>query len=183
MKKLFTILFLLTAFISNAQRTLFGGNNNYVAPVAPPVVVTNGLILYLNASSYSGAGTTWNDASTQNNTATLVGIPTYTSSPASFTFGPNVIATTTKSNVALTTATFIAWVNSSQTQEDYTSILMSRNGMGSATNYATGMNFASGGNNSIGYHWNDDGGTFTEAGKGWKYGAKERAFLREVVGR
>ena len=30
---------------------------------------------------------------------------------------------------------------------------------------------------------NDDGTTFTEAGKGWKYGAKERSFLREVVGR
>ncbi len=37
-----------------------------------------------------------------------MGSPTYTASPASFTFGPNVIATTTKSDVSLTTATFIA---------------------------------------------------------------------------
>jgi uncharacterized protein (TIGR02145 family) len=36
MKKLFTILFLFTAFISNAQRTMFGSNNNYVVPPLPP---------------------------------------------------------------------------------------------------------------------------------------------------
>ena len=108
MKKIFTLLFLLSALTSNAQRTLFGGQNNYVAPVGPPVLVTNGLVLYLNANSYSGLGTTWSDLSGQNNTATLVGSPTYTASPASFTFGPNVIATTTKSDVSLTTATFIA---------------------------------------------------------------------------
>ena len=34
MKKLLTLLFLLTALISNAQRTMFGGNKNYVVPVA-----------------------------------------------------------------------------------------------------------------------------------------------------
>lgn len=82
MKKLFTILFLLSAFISNAQRTMFGGNNNYVAPppppfVAPPITtgeVTNGLLLYLNAgntSSYSGSGTTWYDLSGNGNHGTL----------------------------------------------------------------------------------------------------------------
>ena len=52
MKKLITILFFFSAFISNAQRTMFGGQNNYVVPVvvnqAPPLV-TNGLILYLDA--------------------------------------------------------------------------------------------------------------------------------------
>ena len=79
MKKLFTILFLFTAFISNAQRTMFGSNNNYVAPAfqAPPITtgeVTTGLLLYLNAgntSSYSGSGTTWNDLSGNNNHGTL----------------------------------------------------------------------------------------------------------------
>jgi len=67
MKKLFTILLLFAAFIANAQRTMFGGQNNYVAPVVPPTLVTNGLILYLNASSYTGTGTIWNDNSGQNN--------------------------------------------------------------------------------------------------------------------
>jgi hypothetical protein len=42
---------------------------------------------------------------------------------------------------------------------------MSRNGMGSATNYATGMNITPYGNNAIGYHWNDNGSTY-----GWDSG-------------
>ena len=69
MKKLFTLLFLLTACYANAQRTLFGGNNNYVAPQAPPALVTAGLVLHLdagNSASYVGSGTTWNDLSGSN---------------------------------------------------------------------------------------------------------------------
>lgn len=69
MKKIFTLLFLLSAFNSNAQRTLFGVNNNYVAPVGPPALVTGGLILHLdagNSASYVGSATTWNDLSGSN---------------------------------------------------------------------------------------------------------------------
>jgi hypothetical protein len=47
---------------------MFGGQNNYVAPAAAPfqapLVVSSGLITYLDASdpsSYSGSGTTWTD--------------------------------------------------------------------------------------------------------------------------
>jgi hypothetical protein len=158
MKKLFTILILLTAFISNAQRTLFGGNNNYVAPVAPATVPTNNLILYLNASSYTGTGTTWNDNSDQNNTGTLLGSPAFTLSPASFIFDANKHATTTKNNISLTTATFIAWVNPSQTQGFYTGIIFSRNPYGASTVPATGLDLYT--NNSIGYHWADSGATY-----------------------
>lgn len=158
MRVVFTLICLFSTFISSAQRTMFGGNNNYVAPVTPSEVVTNGLILYLNASSYSGTGTTWNDASTQNNRATLVGSPTYISSPASFTFGPNVIATTTSSNIALTTATFIAWVNPSQTQGGYTGVIFSRNGHGGSTVSATGLDLYT--SNSVGYHWADQVSTY-----------------------
>ena len=68
MKKIFTLLLLLSAFTSHAQRTMFGGNNNYVAPAAAPfqapLIVTSGLITYLDASdpsSYTGSGTTWTD--------------------------------------------------------------------------------------------------------------------------
>jgi hypothetical protein len=82
MKKLLTLLFLLSAFTINAQRTMFGGNNNFVAPTpppfqAPPITtgeVNSGLLLYLNAgntSSYSGSGTTWYDLSGNNNHGTL----------------------------------------------------------------------------------------------------------------
>jgi len=81
MKKLITLLFLFTAFISNAQRTMFASKNNYVVPVvpfqAPPITtgeITTGLLLYLNAgntSSYSGSGNTWFDLSGNNNHGTL----------------------------------------------------------------------------------------------------------------
>ena len=160
MKKLLHLLFLLTAFTSNAQRTMFGGQNNFVAPVAPPSLVTSGLILNLDASAYGGVGNTWNDISDQSNTATLVGSPTFGTSPASFTFGPNKHATTTKSNISLTTATFIAWVNPSQTQGSYTGIVFNRSGNGGSTVSATGLDLYS--NNSIGYHWND-----TQASYNW----------------
>ena len=72
MKNLITLLFLFSAFTSHAQRTLFGGNNNYVAPVASagPSIVTNGLVFNVdaaNTSSYSGSGNVWNDLSGSNN--------------------------------------------------------------------------------------------------------------------
>ena len=82
MKKLFTILLLLFAFISNAQRTMFGSNNNYVVPVGPPVLVTAGLVLNLdagNSSSYIGSGNNWNDLSGNNNTGTLTNGPIFNS--------------------------------------------------------------------------------------------------------
>ena len=158
MKKLFTILLLFAAFIANAQRTMFGGQNNYVAPVVPPTLVTNGLILYLNASSYTGTGTIWNDNSGQNNTGTLVGSPAFTSSPASFTFDANKHAATTKSDISLTTATFIAWVNPSQTQGSYTGVIFNRRGNGGSTVNATGLDLYT--SNSVGYHWNDAVATY-----------------------
>jgi hypothetical protein len=163
MKKIFTILFLLTAFISNAQESFFRGNNNYVAPVALPVSagtnpVTTGLILYLNASSYTGSGNTWSDLSTQNNNATLTNNPTFSSSPKSFTLSSNKYALTSNIISSLSTATFIAWVNPSQTQGDYTGIIFSRGPNAGATAPATGMNFFR--NNSVGYSWNDNGNTW-----------------------
>ncbi|MEY3874704.1 MAG: Synechococcus phage [Bacteroidota bacterium] len=165
MKKLFTLFFLISVFVANAQESFFKSNNNYVAPpLAPfqaPPIVTNGLLLNLDAAnpaSYSGTGNTWNDISTQNNHATFVGSPTFSSNPASFTFGSNVIATTTKSNIAFAEATFIAWVNPSQTQGSYTGIIFSRSGFGGSTVPATGLDLYT--NNSIGYHWADNGSTY-----------------------
>ena len=157
MKNLLTILFLLVIFISNAQRTMFWGLNNYVRPIAPAEtsddnLVTNNLILYLNANSYS-SGNTWSDLSTQNNNATLVGSPTFSTNPACFTFGPNVIATTTKSNIALSAATFVAWVNPSQMQGTYTGVIFSRGPYGGSTVPATGLDLYT--SNSVGYHWTD----------------------------
>ena len=83
MKNLLTLLFLFLACSSFGQRTVFGGHNNYVAPVAPPSIVTTGLVLNLdagNAASYAGTGTTWTDLSGRGNNGTLVNSVTYSSS-------------------------------------------------------------------------------------------------------
>jgi hypothetical protein len=82
MKKLITLLFIISAFNSNAQRTMFGSNNNYVAPVGPPSLVS-AIVLDLdagNTSSYSGSGTRWTDLSGKGNHGTLVNSVTYNSS-------------------------------------------------------------------------------------------------------
>jgi hypothetical protein len=164
MKKFLTLFLLLLAFTSHAQRTMFGSNNNYVAPVAPPIPtgttpVTNGLILFLDATrsaSYAGTGSMWYDLSPQNNTASLIGNPTYTAGPAaSFTFAINKYALSSNLISSISTnATFIAWINPSQTQTTYTGIIVNRSGFADATVPATGLDFNQ--NNSIGYSWNDN---------------------------
>ena len=81
MKNLLTLLFLLLACNTFAQRTLFGRNNNYVKPLGPPTLITTGLVLHLDAGdalSYPGNGNTWNDLSGSNN-GTLLNGPTYNS--------------------------------------------------------------------------------------------------------
>ena len=81
MKNILTLLLLLSAFTSNAQRTLFGSNNNYVAPVGPPSLSST-LVLDLdagNSASYAGTGTTWTDLSGKGNHGTLVNGVTYNS--------------------------------------------------------------------------------------------------------
>jgi hypothetical protein len=154
-------------FISGVN---ISGGVNFSLSATTSNVITNGLILQLdatNSSSYSGSGTTWTDLSGQSNNGTLVNSPVYTANPGYFTFNltNDRYVSTSGTISSLSAATFIAWVNSSQTQADYTSILTSRNGMGSATNYATGMNITPYGNNAIGYHWNDNGSTY-----GWDSG-------------
>ena len=81
MKNLITLLFLFSAFTSHAQRTMFGGNNNYVAPVGPPSLAS-AIVLDLDAGntfSYSGSGTRWTDLSGKGNHGTLVNSVTYNS--------------------------------------------------------------------------------------------------------
>jgi len=82
MKKLL-LLFVLSSFFSFGQRTMFSGQNNYVAPVGPPSLVSAGLVLDLdagNAASYAGTGTTWTDLSGRGNNGTLVNSVPYNSS-------------------------------------------------------------------------------------------------------
>ena len=82
MKNLLTLFLLLLACSAFAQRTVFGGHNNYVGPLAPPSLVTTGLVLNLDAGnsvSYAGTGTTWTDLSDKRNNGTLVNSVTYNS--------------------------------------------------------------------------------------------------------
>jgi hypothetical protein len=88
MKKILTLVIVVTTFVSNAQRTMFGSQNNYVAPIIPflaPAIVTNGLVLYLdaaNSTSYPGTGTTWTDLTNSGNIGTFIGATSYSSSDA-----------------------------------------------------------------------------------------------------
>ena len=113
MKKLLTILFIISAFNSNAQRTMFGSNNNYVAPEIPVTLITTDLLLYLDAdnpASYpgSGNGNTWYDLSANLNHGTLstIAIANTASTPKKFTFdgttGTHVSFNTAKFNVTYT---------------------------------------------------------------------------------
>jgi hypothetical protein len=112
MKKIFTLLLLLSAFVSHAQRTMFTGQNNYVAPVGPPALVTAGLVLNLdagNSASYAGTGTTWTDLSGRGNNGTLVGGVSYNSSNQGYLVFNGNSGGTTDSYVTLPATTDFAF--------------------------------------------------------------------------
>lgn len=116
MKKIFPLLFLLSAFTSHAQRTMFGGQNNYVAPVVPARIITTDLLLYLdagNTTSYPSSGTTWYDLSTNVNNGTIAttSMANTVSTPKKFTFDGTsnyVSFVTSKFNTLYTGKTIIA---------------------------------------------------------------------------
>jgi hypothetical protein len=138
-----------------AQRTMFGSNNNYVAPfINVPTgtnPVTTELKMYLDATrtaSYSGTGTTWSDISgvIPANNVTLspnliFGQSSRANGSGSFTFdgtsGTFATPTATTGAISLTTATFIAWVNPAVGCPDYSGIIMNR-GQG-GNNQVTGL--------------------------------------------
>jgi hypothetical protein len=115
MKNLLTLFFFLLAFSSHAQRTLFGGQNNYVVPAAAPfqapAIVTTDLLVYLDAenpSSYPGTGNIWYDLSTNVNNGTISTntMANTASTPKKFTFngtaGNNVSFVSSKFNTPYT---------------------------------------------------------------------------------
>ena len=112
-KKLLPFLFLFSAFVSHAQRTMFSRQNNYVAQETPAILITTDLLLYLDAdnpTSYpgSGNGNTWYDLSANLNHGTLStnAIANTASTPKKFTFngtsGTNVSFDPAKFNVSYT---------------------------------------------------------------------------------
>ncbi len=60
MKNIFTLVIVLSAFISNAQRTMFGAQNNYVAPTGPslPLLVTTAVTAITGTTATSGGTVT-----------------------------------------------------------------------------------------------------------------------------
>lgn len=118
MKILLAIVIFIIGFISNAQRTMFGSQNNYVVTVVPfqvPSINTNGLVLHLDAAnpaSYSGTGTTWTDLSSFGNIGTLVDGPTYDySNGGSIVFdGLNDYVSTNLMLNTITNVTLHGWV-------------------------------------------------------------------------
>ena len=95
---------------------MFGGQYNYVGPVAPAVISTTDLLLYLDAdnpSSYPGTGNTWYDLSTNTNHGTIAStsMANSSSSPKTFSFngtsGNNVSFVSSKFNTPYTGKTVI----------------------------------------------------------------------------
>ncbi len=140
------------SFIVNKAGTTYGSVVNFTTSAPPVTPVTNGLMLYLDATksaSYGGSGTTWNDISGQlpAGSATLVGNPPFAS--GSFTFGSNMNASTSKTYTIGNQLTLIAWVNPSQQQSTFTGVIFRRT---SSDGGGTGM-FLSG--NNLHYDWDN----------------------------
>jgi hypothetical protein len=116
---------LLMSQMATAQRTMFGSNNNYVAPVAPfqaPAFVTGSLKLYLDAanpSSYPGSGSRWSDLSENNHHVTLFNNPSYNAGNGGsiFTNGNNQYATSSYVGSATDSYTFSAWFKNDNNSE------------------------------------------------------------------
>ena len=119
MKQLLSLILLFIAFISNAQRTMFGGNNKYVRPVVSSqnsMAVTNGLVLNLdagNSASYTGSGNTWTNLVTGNavSSFTLNGSVTYNSANGGILrFADGGLASTANSLGRFTKYSIETWV-------------------------------------------------------------------------
>ena len=144
------------SFIVNKAGTSYG---SVVSFTTTPPTALDAIVLNLDAtnnSSYGGSGSIWNDVSGKNNTATFTSTPTFSSNPGSLTFSTASYATTISSTINLTTATFIAWVNPSQIQSNYTGIIYLPKSPTDLNN-RYGMQFRT--NNSVGYTWGMNGAT------------------------
>jgi len=127
-----------------------------MATLYSPRIVTNGLVLYLDAGnrrSYPGSGTSWTDLTGNGNTGTLTNGPTFDSgNGGSIVFdGVNDFVQTTF-NSSFTAMTLMGFIKRNGSQGTYTGILFSRE------TSVTGLNFYT--SNQLGYHWNDSYFTF-----------------------
>ena len=121
-----------------------------------PKVVTDGLVLYLDAAnpnSYASGSTSWNDISRGGNNGTLFNGPTFNAgNGGSILFDGIDDFIQCTGSLTVTSATFVSWIKRNGNQVTTAGILFSR-----GTN-TTGMNFLS--SNQLGYHWNDSVPTY-----------------------
>ena len=107
-----------------------------------PDVVEDGLVLYLDAASkrsYPGTGTTATDLK-NGFQGTLQNSPSFSSTNSgAFTFDGSDERIIFTDNIAVTEATFLAWIKRSGNQATYAAIILSRGDGGSTT----GLNFYS----------------------------------------
>jgi len=115
---------LLMSQMATAQRTMFGSNNNYVAPVPfrAPDIVTGSLTLFLDAanpSSYPGSGSRWTDLSENKFNVTLINNPTYNAGNGGsiFTNGNNQYAISPYFGSATDSYTYSAWFKNDNNSE------------------------------------------------------------------
>jgi hypothetical protein len=177
MKKILTIVIVLTTFVGKSQRTMFGSQNKYVAPVIPfqaPAIDTNGLVLYLDAAnpaSYSGNGTTWTDLSGFGNSGTLMEGPTYDiSNGGSIVFdGLNDYVSTSLLLNSISNVTLQGWVYIANTSLRGPFIRVGSGANGYAIGIGSGT-FDQAGNQMIALfpyvRWIN---TNTNYGTGWKF--------------
>jgi hypothetical protein len=138
MKTIITLVIVLSSFISNAQRTMFGSQNNFVTQ-STAVSVSPSLKLHYdsnNASSYPGTGTTLTDLSGNGNHGTLMNSPSFTT----LTVGGGVLAFNGSQQYISTnytpsnTCTISIWFYNTSNYTDY------NRGIFSTYNETTGYN-------------------------------------------
>lgn len=132
-------------FLGSIEGVYEYGQQNSLSPV-----VTSGLQLYLDAgnpNSYNGTGSTWNDLSTFNRSATLFNSPTYNSANSGYlSFLDTSLQYASVPNIgSLSTWTIEAWANISLSLSGkVTSIISNQFNLTNALNFSLGTNNAPG---------------------------------------
>jgi hypothetical protein len=121
-----------------------------------PKVVSNGLVLYVdagNTKSYPGSGTVWTDLSPSAITGSLTNGPTFSSTAnGAIVFDGTNDFVQCNGGIVTTAATFLVWMYRNGAQVQFDGVLFSRG------TSVTGLNIST--NNQVGYHWNDASNTY-----------------------
>lgn len=144
--KLYNMSGILNGNVTGNGRFVFG-----------PDIVTNGLVIYLDAankSSYPGTGTSWTNINGTSFNGTLTNGPTFNSNNmGNIVFDGSNDFVSLSGSIPVTTATLLIWVYRNGTQPNYAGLFYSRG------TQANGISFFSTTNN-LSYTWNSSSSTF-----------------------